>query len=160
MHPKTVRLTQKGTDTELHLCQLCADPYLASSNALATSTTSQTKLTPDGELHHSVVSKNIINPDSACPKCGSTAEDIARSKKAGCDMCYEVHDILKSSVTATQNGASNHEGKQPSRFNWSEKINYLKKQLADAIKKEDYEKASLLRDAIAQLEKNLDGGSD
>lgn len=108
LHPKVVRLIQKDTDLQLHLCQLCSNKYLADKDINPINVTSENKLTSDGKLESRVISEKRIKPN-----------------------LEEAKDKIK------------------------QEIKILEYDLKESIKKENYEKSALLRDAIAELEKKL-----
>jgi len=97
-----------------------------------------------------------ISAQKKCADCGSTYADIAKSGKVGCPACYEVFADELSKTIQSVHGTTMHTGCVPSRFRAqkarAEQLKRLKKQLQDAVQKEDYEKAASLRDEIRKLE--------
>ena len=101
----------------------------------------------------------------ACPNCGSTLEEIAKTTKLGCPQCYEEFGEPLSQIIQQAHGAIKHVGKVPK--NWKKRqeekekekdtnpIKYLAEQnkgLNAAIKEERYEDASRFRDKLTVLE--------
>lgn len=96
-----------------------------------------------------------------CEVCNTGYADIARTGMMGCANCYKVFaDQLmptirrvhgntvhcgKKSKTATQNAEKTNDTK-------TDKISKLKKQLEEAVKEQEFEKAAKLRDEIKNLE--------
>ncbi len=145
-HLKTVI---NGKYKESHLCTYCAakEGYgsfgnLSLTNMLATM------------LGDSV---NSNSPAKRCQCCGASFSDIAQSGRVGCSECYTVfRDELMPSLNRLH-GKTLHIGKAPEQKEATEtleeKISKLKKQLADAVSKEDFESAVKLRDEIRELER-------
>lgn len=93
-----------------------------------------------------------------CPSCGSSFEDIAKSGKVGCAQCYEVfYEELLPSLQRIH-GRTGHTGKLARSAGTGVRIRNelasLKKELEQAIKTQEFEKAAELRDRIRELEKN------
>ena len=95
-----------------------------------------------------------------CSGCGCSFQEIARTGKAGCAECYTTfYDRLLPNLERIH-GKVRHEGKLSSsaapRERTEREIKQLKRQLAQAIEKQEFEEAAKLRDQIAALE----GGND
>lgn len=113
-----------------------------------------------------------------CKTCGSSFDDIANRGKAGCADCYELFgDRLAPSIERIHNRAR-HIGKLPGRpaqaapsqteaaapaapserqvkkqaAHQADTLESLKARLRDAIAKEEYEQAAVLRDRIKEME--------
>jgi protein arginine kinase activator len=92
-----------------------------------------------------------------CTRCGLTYKEFKKDGKLGCPECArtfrtEIYAILES-IT----GSHQHVGRYPSKLTEYKLIlidkEKIKQKLQDAIKKEDYEAAAVLRDKIHELEK-------
>lgn len=95
--------------------------------------------------------------DRRCSFCGTTLEEMANSAKAGCAHCYkEFYNELIPSIQRIH-GRTRHIGKIPGRagkqMRLQQEIAELKRQLGDAVQKQEYEKAAELRDKIKEMEK-------
>ncbi len=91
-----------------------------------------------------------------CTLCSSTFDDLVKSGKVGCAECYKVFaDELKHSIESIH-GKEKYTGRRPLKYKAKEtkqdKIKLLKAEMKDAIKKQDFEKAAVLRDKIHDLE--------
>lgn len=105
-----------------------------------------------------------------CGLCGSSFDDIARRGKAGCAECYEQFaDRLNPSIERLHN-RTRHIGKMPGRPSAAgsekvqsdekpaaasapvETVDTLRTQLREAVAREDYERAAILRDRIKEME--------
>lgn len=93
-----------------------------------------------------------------CKTCGSTYVDFKNTGKLGCADCYETFGNDLDSVLKRLHGNNRHiEGKKKEmadeqKSTVENKIEDLKLKLKECIKKEEYEEAAKLRDAIKELE--------
>ena len=91
-----------------------------------------------------------------CPVCGSTFRDFYNSGKVGCPTCYSEFSRELESTVNRIHGDALHRGRTPKA--WKQKldtdrqIKALKKELSDAVKAEEFERAAELRDRIRTLE--------
>lgn len=114
-----------------------------------------------------------VNPQISkkCPGCGSTVEELMKMGKLGCPQCYDAFP-LKGFISHMQGGATaqgeiKHVGKVPKRWKKEQeakeqerlrnvpldfRITSMKLKMDLAAKKENYEQASIFRDALALLE--------
>jgi protein arginine kinase activator len=81
----------------------------------------------------------------------------------GCSQCYETFKeglipLLKKIHGSTQHAGSSPKKKTKKKRKFSGKIQELKEQLDEAIKKEDFEEAARLRDKIKELKKGDNKG--
>lgn len=114
-----------------------------------------------------------------CKLCGSSFDDIANRGKAGCAECYELFgDRLAPSIERIHNRAR-HIGKLPGKAaqasntpadapaaqtvptdrqvkkqaaHQTDSLESLRARLKDAVAKEEYEQAAILRDRIKEME--------
>lgn len=97
----------------------------------------------------------------ACPNCGCTLEDIAKTAKLGCPKCYEEFSEHLDQILQHAHGAIKHVGKVPK--NWKKQqaekdINPIKyivemnQKLNLAVKEERYEEAAQIRNKLTVLE--------
>lgn len=97
--------------------------------------------------------------EKRCPVCGHTFSDFSKTGKFGCGECYNT---FRTPVTETLRRIHSnpvHTGKVPSRCAGSLKRERLyadlKKQLAEAVQSEDYEKAAKLHKQIKEMESDM-----
>lgn len=97
-----------------------------------------------------------VSEEKKCPTCGTVYREIAESGKVGCPECYRVFADELSGMIRSVHGTTTHTGAVPSRHRAkkerAEHIKSLKKQLSDAIAKENFEEAATLRDEIRRVE--------
>ena len=103
-------------------------------------------------------SQKALHGERKCPECGSSYHEIASSGRVGCAQCYDTFAEELARSIQSIHGTTNHTGAVPARQRAkqerSEWIKKLKKDLQDAVRREDYEAAAKLRDEIRQLEQN------
>ncbi|MCD8037031.1 MAG: UvrB/UvrC motif-containing protein [Clostridiales bacterium] len=101
-------------------------------------------------------SSTYANSSLRCPECGMTYDELRRNGKFGCSSCYEAFDPYIAGSLKSIHGDSTHKGKVPKRNGGTllkkHELEDLKRQLVDAISKEEYEEAAVLRDRIRALE--------
>lgn len=94
----------------------------------------------------------IIKPPKKCKTCGMTAKNFDETKKLGCADCYTTfHGELQDLIANAQAGNTHHCGKIPK----SQRTNVLMRELEEAVKAEDYEKAHKIK---AEVQKNQSPG--
>ncbi|NMB34331.1 MAG: hypothetical protein GX992_08955 [Clostridium sp.] len=97
--------------------------------------------------------------EPVCDKCGMTYSEFNKVGKVGCSNCYRVYGDRLMPLLKKLHGNMQYNGKIPKRIfssvKASSEISKLKKQLNDAVKSEEYERAAVLRDQIRELESGL-----
>jgi protein arginine kinase activator len=100
--------------------------------------------------------KKAISPQKKCATCASTYTDISQSGRVGCPNCYVTFKEELLPTLRSIHGTTSHTGSVPSRHRAkqarNERLKLLKKQLHEAVQKEDYESAAALRDEIRTLQ--------
>lgn len=92
-----------------------------------------------------------------CPFCGCSFEDIASSGKVGCAKCYDV--FIEELMPSLQriHGRTNHTGKLAKSAGETVKLKSelekYKRELEEAIKTQEFERAAQIRDKIREIEK-------
>lgn len=98
---------------------------------------------------------SIAQEKKTCPLCGASFDDIAKSGKLGCPKCYEVFGDALPLTIQRIHGRTRHTGSAPKRFRAAlekkERIQSLEKELHEAVRNEEYEKAASLRDTLREL---------
>jgi len=151
-----VQITQVVNEQkqELHLCEDCA-AEVGFNKALA-------KL-PQlfGGLMLDLLKKEVPALDreegtwKKCHFCGLSWRDFKRTGLFGCDKCYEVFREEVSDLLKQIHGNNRHIGNRPTSYQaahpqWN--LEQLRKELEEAIQKEEFEKAAEIRDMIRELE--------
>ncbi len=115
-----------------------------------------------------------------CPSCQTTYENFVESSRFGCADCYSVFGPLLGENIRHLQGSERHVGKRPNhvirdeaakaqaramesltgvssteeglpKLTGEEKIRLLQARIKDALRREDYEEAAVLRDEIRSL---------
>ncbi len=91
-----------------------------------------------------------------CKGCGATFSDIRSSGMAGCAECYTT--FFGEFVPSLQriHGQTEHTGKVPAsagpKYRMMREIKTLQNELKTAVEGQDFERASVLRDRIRELQ--------
>ncbi|MBV9391768.1 MAG: UvrB/UvrC motif-containing protein [Verrucomicrobia bacterium] len=150
-NPATVYLTQivDGNMKKVNLCESCSkDKGVSDPTGFALADL----LLGLGETQQ----VEQASPAEQCPACGFTQADFKKTGRLGCSDCYATFaDGLSSLLQAMHKGIK-HTGKVPARLFRDlarfDRLNELKRNLEEAVTKEDYESAATIRDEIRQLE--------
>ncbi|HBA60256.1 MAG TPA: hypothetical protein DCZ92_05475 [Elusimicrobia bacterium] len=95
-----------------------------------------------------------------CGACGLTYAKFKQSGRLGCPDCYQSFEPQLTELMLRIHGSSSHTGRTysgpgappPSRAEAARRAATLKTAIQEAVKKEDFETAAKLRDALKQLE--------
>ena len=157
--PATVHMTKIINDkkTEIHLCDQCAKQN--ENINYDTSFTINNFLTGLlDSMQDSPIKVDYIKT-TKCDKCGMTYGKFKQLGRLGCSQCYSAFDEKLLPLIKRVQGNETHTGKLPKRAGGSirlrKEIKNYKNQLDEAIRKEEFEKAVILRDKIRELENNL-----
>ena len=151
----TVHLTEivKNQKIEKHLCEQCAKEE---GYTIKTHVSLEDMLTAFIS-HHSDASEMA---ETTCPDCGMTYIDFRNEGRLGCPHDYEVFREALDPLLERVHGKLEHTGKLPSRAGESQKrqrdLMTMRRQLREAVEREDYEEAARLRDEIKEKE-SVDG---
>ena len=159
----TIHFTQvkDGKVVSYNLCQECAEKF--GMKGAKFDSKQQPAFTPDDKsdvLSELLQSKGPDENDK-CSACHSTLDDIKTSGRMGCGQCYFTFENQIDVLLRRIQASSFHVGKRTSKLDdrvYSDQVTIrkLKKELTDAVKKENYEKAARLRDEIISIEKRLE----
>lgn len=155
-----------GKERQLALCEDCAMKHketIMPSNmqieklikSLLDFTGEETKSTPEKAPKK--------HKNKRCPVCGSTYDEVILGSTIGCAKCYDTFrsDIDEIVDSISKDISYKGDNKKSTKTSKTKKTNDIdkdvllrdyKKDLNDAIKNEDFEKAAMLRDEIKKLE--------
>ena len=158
--PATFHITElTGSEpSELHLCEEHAREYLSHTEApeeeesfssLAGALAHQLKLGQTAE--------ELARLDQqSCPVCGITFYEFRNQGRLGCPHDYECFAKELEPLLVNIHGDTEHTGKSPKRRPKASVAGHelirLRRQMKEAVEREDYELASELRDKIGALE--------
>ncbi len=149
----TVHLTDVlvgGEKRERHLCESCAqeEGLLLKPQEGITSILEQF-------VKHGVTVQQTANLQ--CPQCNTTWREFRSQGVLGCPYDYEVFaEHLLPLIERAHEGATEHAGKMPASSGETAKrqarLVQLRRELSQAVDREDYESAARLRDEIKVIE--------
>jgi protein arginine kinase activator len=134
---------------EYHLCEDCGQKYLAEPQGKGGA--------PKVEAAAGLETEEMaaLNQRS-CPHCGLRFLEFRNTGRLGCPHDYEAFREQLLPLLENIHGEARHSGKTPRRAPRTRQLRaeltQLRKQLEQAVKKENYEEAARLRDRIRQLE--------
>jgi len=144
VHTKVI---MNGVATEKYLCASCWEDE---ENQMAGNFTFN-------DLLKGFMQQPSATQSAACPVCHMDLRTFKQGGLLGCDHCYETFKEMLEPTLKKIHGKSVHEGKRPSGAKTSaqphNEIEQLKERLGEAIAREDYENAAVLRDRIRELTK-------
>jgi protein arginine kinase activator len=145
--PATIHITEiadAGQKHELHLCEECAQSHnLTQGGPIPTGLTQ-------------LVTERTRASDARCPECGITFEEFRLKGRLGCPRDYEVFAKELAPLLEKIHGAQQHTGRvprgTPADTGRGDLLRRLRRDLARAVKEENYEEAARLRDEIQSAE--------
>lgn len=93
---------------------------------------------------------------AVCPGCGMAWSEFREKGQLGCAACYDAFgEQISALVERMHEGGTHHVGKTPTKADRNEsvelRVQHLRKQLADALAAEQYEKAAEIRDRLSTM---------
>lgn len=156
--PATFHITELTGDVpqELHLCEDHARVYLHQENEVeAPSPTLAGMLAQQLKLGQTAQELARLDKQ-ACPVCGITFYDFRQEGRLGCPHDYVSFEEELEPLIVNIHGESTHLGKRPKRVSQGTdkrtELIRLRRELEEAVEREDYELASELRDQIQGYE--------
>lgn len=155
-----------GKKAEISLCDDCAQKLGASSILDDVFDPKLDDFFGDIFPEFSTVSYKKENVSvTKCKKCGTTFSDIAASGRVGCANCYSTFSEELFPYIVRIHGNTKHVGKVAACcgengtgaiLNREDEVGILKKKLEEAVKKQEFEQAAVIRDKIKDLIKGGD----
>ena len=90
-----------------------------------------------------------------CPNCGYTLKDYSNTGFFGCQECYNTFSKELDNMFLKYHGKNRHvklRNDKKLADNFYGNLQQLKEELKDAIDKEEYENAAIIRDKIKNIE--------
>ena len=142
---------------EVHLCEEHAREYLAGSEQTETAEPMSMGNDLAQQLGVGQTAEELQRLDQrACPICGITFYEFRNQGRLGCPHDYVCFENELEPLIVNVHGETAHTGKHPRRFkggtDQQTDLIKMRRELKEAIQKEQYEEASKLRDKIRQLE--------
>lgn len=163
--PATFHITELtgGTVQEIHLCADHAHDYLTPEQQGDDDESSLTNVLSQ-QLKVGQTAEELARLDQqACPMCGITFYEFRQAGRLGCPHDYTCFEQELEPLVVNIHGDTVHKGKRPKRHartaDQQTEIIRIRREMKEAIDKEDYERASELRDQIQAIE-NASGAED
>lgn len=97
----------------------------------------------------------VYYEEKSCPKCGMTYSELQKRGRVGCSECYNTFRNPIDSMVRQIHQSNTHVGKIPDscakELKLKKRYEYLKKEIASAVSKEDYETAAKLHKELKEL---------
>ncbi|MBQ7821156.1 MAG: UvrB/UvrC motif-containing protein [Clostridia bacterium] len=140
-----------GQSVELALCQECAEKHgILTGDSLF------------GELFKiPQFSRSAQSTHKSCTLCGSNENNFIKDGKVSCPVCYEIFAEELSAPIKRIHGNVSHIGRAPAKLkkqsDKKRELEELKRKLNEAVEKEEYENAAVIRDRIRDIEASEGG---
>ncbi|QDU93182.1 UvrB/UvrC motif-containing protein [Lignipirellula cremea] len=162
--PATFHITELTGDTpqELHLCADHAQAYLAPAAAEEPPESFLGALAQQFKVGQTAAQLARLD-QKACPYCGITFYEFRHAGRLGCPHDYVCFAEDLEPLILNIHGATEHAGKRPKRhaqsLNQQTELIRLRREMKEAVDREDYERASQLRDEIRGIEQGSETDS-
>lgn len=157
--PATFHITEmtEPKPQELHLCEDCAKVYLTQGNVEEVATPSVAGALAQ-QLKVGQTADELARLDQqTCPVCGITFYEFRQAERLGCPHDYVCFEEELEPLILNIHGKTHHVGKSPRRgtetTNQQTDLIRLRREMKEAVEREDYEHARDLRDEIRRIEK-------
>ena len=164
--PATFHITElTGTEpAELHFCEEHARLYLTQSDEPEETAPSLAGVLAQ-QLKVGQTAEDLARLDQrSCPVCGVTFYEFRHAGRLGCPHDYVHFSEDLEPLIMNIHGATEHVGKSPQHgvrgTDHQTSLIKLRREMKEAVEREDYEQASAIRDEIRQLEKRHDKQDD
>jgi protein arginine kinase activator len=154
LKPATLHITEirHGEVQELHLCESCAQQYLAAPEPV--SDAGEELAGKLGDVEDSDALDSLV-----CPNCEITFKEFRSQGRLGCPHDYIAFEKELMPLLENIHGETQHVGKYPKRAPEASQRQYelikLRSQLRSAVEEENYEQAARLRDRIQEIETQI-----
>ena len=166
--PATFHITEltAGQPQEVHLCEQCARRYLTDASEPAPAATGNLSGMLAQQMAVGETAEELARLEKkACPVCGITFLEFRKQGRLGCANDYSFFADELEPLILNIHGETLHLGKVPTRAAGDQQTQTemirLRREMKEAVGREEYERASELRDSIRRLEeKNQSAEAD
>ncbi len=162
--PATVHITELTGEepVELHLCEEHAKEHFSPVDAPGHEIAASLAGAFAEHLKVGQTVEELSRLDKrTCPMCGISFFEFRSQGRLGCPHDYEFFLEELEPLLVNIHGDLVHKGKRPSRLvknkSTSTELIRMRREMKEAVEREDYEVASGLRDKIKQMEQDLAG---
>ena len=164
--PATFHITeltgQEGPQI-LHLCEDHARQFLKNGSGVSAAASITGALAQTLNLGSTKEELNQLD-QKECPVCGITFFEFRNTGRLGCPNDYEFFESDLTPLLKNIHDSTQHVGKRPRRAlamaDKQENLIARRREMQEAIAKEDYERAGEIRDQLREFEQNLDLDGD
>ncbi len=148
-----MHLTQvvDGNVQKLHMCEECAKK--SGMEIKGPMSISDVLLGLGAEGSADALSQSSLS--KKCASCGMTLSQFRKRGRLGCDECYEFFMDELLSLIKSMHHSTSHKGKVPGKervmVEIDDELGRLQESLNEAVDAEEFERAAVLRDKIAEL---------
>lgn len=149
-----VQQINNGEVKEIHLCEACAREKGIIQNAPGEEQASLSNMIGRlvGNLFEDSEQEiDEVLPDHCCESCGMSKEDLLANQQVGCPECYHHFRTYIKHILQKP-----YKGRVPQRLKAYKTVLFdkrdLKRQLKEAVAREEYERAARIRDAIERID--------
>lgn len=149
-----------GKPSELHLCEECAQSFLSRGEEEATDVLPAMAGLLAQQLAVGETADQLARLDQrACPVCGVTFLEFRKQGRLGCPHDYVFFSEELEPLLMNIHDQIHHIGKVPKRCSsgadQQTQLIRLRREMKEAIAKENYEQACVLRDEISTIEEKF-----
>jgi protein arginine kinase activator len=162
--PATFHITDLtgGEAHSVHLCPNCAKSFLQNSGAPAQAPVATNAI--NKQLKIGQTAQELAELDGRqCPVCGISFYEFRQAGRLGCPHDYEYFSAELEPLLNNVHDAIEHVGKRPRRglddTRGQADLIRLRREMREAVDREEYELASEIRDRIKSIEgRPIEGG--
>lgn len=162
--PATFHITELTgpVPQELHLCEEHARQYLTAPEEPMVEPAPSVASAINKQMKLGQTAEELARLDQrSCPVCGITFYEFRQQGRLGCPHDYVCFQQELEPLLVNIHSETNHLGKRPKRgahgTDQQTELIRLRREMKEAVEREDYEGASQLRDKIRQIEKGASG---
>ena len=153
-----------GEPVELHLCAEHAQEYLSQMQQETTSESQNVAAALANHLAQQMVLNKAAEEmtqidEETCPTCGISYFEFREQSRLGCPEDYQFFSRHLEPILVNIHGELQHIGKKPRRSSQLSakctSLIHLRREMREAAAAENYERASVLRDQIRQIESEV-----
>lgn len=157
--PATFHITDlvDGAPKEVHLCEECAKEFLSPVMDDADAVVPQMAGLLAQQLAVGETAEELARLDEkVCPVCGISFLEFRKQGRLGCPHDYVFFGSELDPLLVNIHGETDHVGKTPRHSGrdaeQQTQLIRLRREMKEAVSKENYERASVLRDEIREIE--------
>ena len=156
----TLTVVQNNERTLRHLCPECMQRLGGARSMLsaifAAAVANVAALTQQRKAEEGDGGEESV-PDKTCPRCGLSYAAFRKSGRLGCPGCYDAFREELRPMLQQLHGRTQHAGRRPDSTGGAHLVQSRREELQrlmnEAVQREDFEQAAILRDQLRALAK-------